>query len=121
VASTTTPLGHELTIRGTPDDNGKPAYYTFVLRRAGQSWNIIYDSVLSAALVPYVQGQEARRLDPTSKSADAPAKAVAAGVAAANDYRTLFLPKSALKSAESRAKRHPTPTPTPTLTPTPTA
>ena len=90
-----TERGTLVTIKGTPP-KGAPAIDSFLLKKINGTWTILYDTLLDRSLVSFIQSQVDVVPRPTPSN-----KALQAGMAASQQYRSVFLePASALKPAE---------------------
>jgi hypothetical protein len=67
------------------DRDGISPLYTYLLRRRGAKWFIVYDTFLEAALRGAISQVVQASIDPDAKRASA--RAVAAGNQAASDFR----------------------------------
>ena len=81
-----TTLGISLTLRGRLA--GNPLSASYILRRKGKQWKIVYDSMVGDAIADYVQAQEQDKIDPAAKKPSR--RAIAAGKAAAQTFQRVL-------------------------------
>jgi hypothetical protein len=92
-----TPIGSLVTVRWVAK-TGPSTTSSYLVRRNGQRWVIVYDSRLAANLAGYVTARTQLAIDPNALPGQRSPKATAAGQRAADKYRDVALGSTPLQT-----------------------